>query len=143
MSTISRILYRNMLISMNQSKIGGSPNKAKPLLVLCIIECIGDKTIVDNKILFDVVAQKYKNYHPQLIGAIAKENYPFYFLISDNFYHLKWKDVPIKTKAPSAKFIREHIEYAYLDNALWDLLQEPNVRQEYRELIINHYLKED
>lgn len=142
MSTLSRILYRNMLISMNQSKVGGSPNKAKPLLILCIIDCIEEKSVVDNKILFDVIAKKYKDYLPEIKGTIARENYPFYFLTSDNFYHLQWKESPIKTKAPSAKFIRDHVEYAYLDNALWDLLQEPDVRQEYRELIINHYFKE-
>ena len=139
MSKLSRILYHNMLISMNQSKVGGTPNKAKPLLMLSIIDCIEEKTVVDNKILFDIVAQKYKTLLPQMKGTIAKENYPFYFLTSDSFYHLQWRNAPIKTKAPSAKFIRENIEYAFLDNALWDLLQEPDVRKEYRELIINHY----
>lgn len=141
MSRLNRLLYHNMLISMNQSKVGGTPNKAKPLLMLSIIDCIEENIIVDNKILFDIIAQKYKELLPQMKGTIAKENYPFYFMSSDSFYHLRWRNSPIKTKAPSAKFIRDHIEYAYLDYALWDLLQEKNVRQEYRDLIINYYFK--
>lgn len=140
MSTLSRLLYRNMLLSINQSKVGGSPNKAKPLLMLCIIDCIEEESVIDNKILFDVIAQKYKYHLSQMTGTIAREYYPFYFLTSDNFYHIQWKETPIKTKTPSAKFIRDNIEYAYLDNALWDLLQEPDVRKEYRNIIINHYL---
>lgn len=140
MNTLRRLLYRNMLLSVNQSKVGGSPNKAKPLLILCIIDCIEEGSVMDNKILYDVIAQKYQSHLSKMAGTIARENYPFYFLTSDSFYHLKWKEIPIKTKAPSAKFIRDHIEYAYLDNALWDLLQKPEVRIEYRDLIINHYL---
>ena len=140
MSTLSRLLYRNMLLSINQSKVGGLPNKAKPLLMLCIIDCIEEDSVMDNKILFDVIAQKYKYYLSRMTGTIARENYPFYFLTSDDFYHLQWKRTPIKTKAPSAKFIRDNIEYAYLDNALWDLLQDPDVRKEYRDIIINYYL---
>ena len=66
--------------------------------------------------------------------------YPYYFMNSESFWHLKWKENYIKTKAPSAKFIRDNIEYAYLDNALWDLLQEPEVRQQLREALVSHFL---
>ena len=131
-----------MLISLNQSKIGGTPNKAKPLLLLCILDCIEDGTMLNNRLLFNVVSSKYENYYPSIIGTVARVVYPFYFLTYDGFYHLQWKDEPIKTKAPSAKLIRENVEYAYLDNALWDLLQNPIIRREYRGLIINHYFKE-
>ena len=47
----------------------------------------------------------------------------------------------VKKKAPSAKFIRDNIEYAYLDNALWDILQNPDTRDYLKEKIINAYLQ--
>ena len=62
-----------MLLSINQSKVGGSPNKAKPLLMLCIIDCIEEESVIDNKILFDVIAQKYKYHLSQMTGTIARE----------------------------------------------------------------------
>ena len=42
---------------------------------------------------------------------------------------------------PSPKFIKENIEYAFLDDGLWDLLQDKSVRNGFRELIISYYLK--
>ena len=46
----------------------------------------------------------------------------------------------IKTHTPSAKLIRENIEYAFLDNALYDLLQERQMREYFQTLIINNFL---
>ena len=46
-------------------------------------------------------------------------------------------------RTPSAKLIRENVKYAYLDNALWDLLQEQEMRDYFRKIIIEHYLKDD
>lgn len=140
MSTLNRLSYRNMISSMNQSKIGVSPNKAKPYLLLSIIDGISQKIISDNKILFEDVVLLYQERIKSAKETVARIVYPFYFLASDGFYHLQWNGNPVKTKSPSAKFIRAHIDFAYLDNALWDLLQDVEVRQEYKELIENHYL---
>ena len=49
--------------------------------------------------------------------------------------------IKVKKKAPSAKFIRDNIEYAYLDNTLWDLLQDVETREYFKERIINAYLQ--
>ena len=35
---------------------------------------------------------------------------------------------------------KENAEYAYLDEALWNLLKEKNKRDEFRQLIIRTYL---
>lgn len=68
---------------------------------------------------------------------------PFFHLSKDTFYNLVWKkdrEPPKGCHTPSAKYIRENIAYAYLDPELWDLLQDAEVRSEFREAIINHYL---
>ena len=54
---------------------------------------------------------------------------------------MKRKDIPqIAQCNYITKFVRENIEYAYLDNALWDLLQEPQIQQQLRETLVTHFL---
>lgn len=77
-----------------------------------------------------------KNY-----SATTPYQYPLYFLENESFYHLKWKNGRIKTHTPSAKLIRENVEYAYFDNALWDLVQNQEMRNHFRTIIENYYLK--
>jgi putative restriction endonuclease len=66
---------------------------------------------------------------------------PFYYLQFDGFWHLKGKTDNVKTDRPSPKFLRENIDYAYLDNALWDLLQEASIREHFKLIIESHHLK--
>lgn len=140
--TLSYKLYENMLLQLKRNSKNGIASIAKPMLLMSIMEAIEEGKVHDNIMLSDVLIPIYtlkcKNYGD---GTIPFFYYPFCYLENDGFYHLKWKEEPIRIVSPSAKFIRDHIEYAYLDNALWDLLQEPNVRQEYRDLITNHYFK--
>lgn len=66
--------------------------------------------------------------------------YPFYHIKSDGFWKLEWKaDSPAVPAAPSDKFLRENLAYAMLDNALWDILQEKEVRDFYKAAIIDYY----
>lgn len=53
---------------------------------------------------------------------------------------MKWKFAPFaKIVSPSAIFLRDNIDYAYFDNALWDLLQEEEVRKGYVEAITKYF----
>ena len=67
--------------------------------------------------------------------------YPLYFMENELFYHLKWKAEKIKTHTPSAKLVRENVEYAYFDDELWILLQDKSILKEFRAVIENYYLK--
>ncbi len=135
-------LYKNMLLLLKCNSKNGVTSIAKPMFLLSIIDVIDKEIAIENKFyateLLPIYTSRCKSYGK---GTTPFFYYPYCYMTSDGFYHLKWKDDPIKIVSPSAKFIREHIEYAYLDNALWDLLQEPEIRREYRELIINHYFK--
>lgn len=142
MNGLLRNYYYNALISMKQGiNRNGEKNMAKPVLLLSIFEYIEREEIRENKIKYDQIVEGYNNFNEKLGWTLASVNYPFYFLTSDGFYHLKWKGEPIKTNNPTGKLIRENVEYAYLDDALWNLLQNVSVREEYREAIIRHYLK--
>ena len=138
--TLQISYYKTLLLSMKQKITGGKSNVAKPVLVLATINLIEKGEIIGNKIEFN---ENLINEYNRLITSYNEVNtlcqYPFYYLRNDGFYHIKGTT---DRRTPSAKYIRENIDYAYLDDGLWELLQDASVREEFRAAIINHYLKE-
>ena len=139
MNQILISFYKDAICSLHCSVYKGKVNIAKPLLLLSILELIDDCT-QDNCIEIKRIKDKYEEIQKRYT-ATTPYQYPLYFLENEDFFHLKWKNKKIKTHTPSAKLIRENIEYAYLDNALWDLLQDYETRELFRTLLINNYLK--
>lgn len=143
MGDIKVEIYRDILLQIKRGNHKGKTINAKPLFLVTIIELIDNGTITSNRFpfdellskAFDAVQLKY-NQQPSPLY------YPFYYLTTQKIWHHKYRlDSTKKTQCPSAKFIRENIEYAYLDNALWDLLQNPDTRNYLKEKIINAYLQ--
>lgn len=64
--------------------------------------------------------------------------YPYYYLKGEEFYYLIGSHYP---KTPSAKFLRENVEYASLDDDLWQLLQDEGARNEIKEAIISYFIE--
>ena len=62
---------------------------------------------------------------------------PFYHLQNDGFWHIQYQNLPIYIN--SVKAINNHVEYAYLDNALWDLLQDKEARKTIKEEIVRFF----
>lgn len=123
----------------------GSLSKAKPIYLLSIIELVSYKK--ENKFPFDdaQLADFYKTnqriYSPDFKSPIIN---PFFHLGSEPFYELVWKSElcsHITSHTPSAKYLRENLLYAKLDDELWDLLQVNENRQYLKNVIINSYLK--
>lgn len=132
--------YKTEMLSIKQAHANGKLILAKPLLLVSVIDYIKQGACIDNKVLYNDLNVFYST--NTMLAHVTKTpmQYPYYYMKSESFWHLKWKCQFIKTKAPSAKFVRENIEYAYLDNALWDLLQEPQVQQQLREALVTHFL---
>lgn len=139
MNQILVSFYKDAFSSLYCSVCKGKVNIAKPLLLLSTFELIGDCE-QDNRFDLQSIKEKYEELQKQY-AATTPYQYPLYFLENEDFFHLKWKEARIKTHTPSAKLIRENIEYAYLDNALWDLLQEQQMREYFRTIIVNNFLK--
>lgn len=139
MNQILVSFYKDAFSSLHCSVCKGKVNIAKPLLLLSTFELIGDCE-QDNRFDLQSIKEKYEELQKQY-AATTPYQYPLYFLENEDFFHLKWKEARIKTHTPSAKLIRENIEYAYLDNALWDLLQEQQMREYFRTIIVNNFLK--
>ena len=139
MNQILVSFYKDAFCSLHCSIYKGKLNIAKPLLLLSILELIGDG-MQSNRIEIKKIKEKYEELQKQY-AATTPYQYPLYFLENEDFFHLKWKEARIKTHTPSAKLIRDNIEYAFLDNALWDLLQDQQMREFFQTLVVNNFLK--
>lgn len=132
--------YKNLLLSMNVARTHGQINLAKPVMMLAIIQGIENGSIKANRILYseslisnyNALFKKYSN------CTITSSVYPFYYMWSEDFYFIKGKKA---RTTPSAKFLRENVEYACLDDGLWELLQDAETRNELRDAIIQHFIK--
>lgn len=138
MNQILVSFYKDAFSSLHCSICKGKVNVAKPLLLLSILELI-DAGVQSNRFEIQSIKDKYEELQKQY-ATTTPFQYPLYFLEYEIFFHLKWKVTRIKTHTPSAKLIRENIEYAFLDNALYDLLQERQMREYFQTLIINNFL---
>ena len=139
MNHLQKEYYRAALLSMNQKVSNGKGNIAKPVLMLAIIDLIDEGYIIGNRIQYDEkLISTYNRIFKVYSETITLIQYPFYYMRNDDFYSIKGK---AEKKTPSGKYIRDNIEYAYLDDGLWELLQDRSMRNEFRELIVNYYLK--
>lgn len=135
--SLSLNYYKTMLLSVKTLVVGGKRKVAKPILLLAIIHAIRNLVITENKVKYsdeleDIYLKLYEKYGEQ----VSPMKYPFYHLVSDGFYHIKG-DLP--TKSPTSKQLRERIEYVYLDEQLWQLLQSESNRIELQKAIEEYF----
>ena len=132
-------LYNDAFASIHCQIYKGKHNIAKPLVIMAMLELIEQGYAVMNKFYIADIKESYERLQKRY-SATTPYQYPLYFLENESFYHLKWKKSKIKTHTPSAKLIRENVEYAYFDNALWDLVQDQEMRNHFSKIIENYYL---
>ena len=135
--------YITLVFQIKRGNYRGRVYNAKPIFLLFILDQIEKKVIKNNRIYFLrlVSDNSYKIFSRQYTGNVPTAiQYPFYHLKNEPFWHLDWKEgKEITIDTPSAKFIRDNINYAHLDNALWDLLQDAENRERLREAIVKHF----
>ena len=140
-NTLQISIYKDQLLALHCMTYKGKPIVAKPLVLYCILHLIeNNNNAINNVFKFDDIEKEYKRWK-DVFHITTECQYPFYFLQNEPFYHLQWHTQPIKTKSPSKTFLRTHIDYAYFDNALWDLLQSADVRKLYKDALVEHYLQ--
>ena len=134
--------YIDIFLSIKCANYHGKTVLAKPVLLLSLFDCISDNIVLNNKIIHTTLKKTYSNYFSNFHYKETPIQYPFYFMASESFWHLKWRGNPIQTKAPTDKMLRDSVDYAYLDNALWDLLQDAENRERLRKAIVRHFFNE-
>jgi putative restriction endonuclease len=132
MNQLKKRYYQAELLKIKRGNARGTLINAKPLYLLAIIEAINIGTLSSNII----------RYPSQTVEKLYNL---MYVIHEPTFYHIRWKGRQYEksphSHSPSRRYLRENVDYAYLDTDLWDLLQDPAVREEYKELIIDFYLK--
>lgn len=134
--------YRTLLLQTKRGNSRGVMINAKPIFLIAVFDSVKGGRITENKILFESnIKESYKSLYTKFEPnrSITPFYKPFFFLQTDTYWHLTWKNGNEK-KCPSAKFLRENLLYASFDNALWDLLQDEECRNILRESVINHFL---
>lgn len=138
--------YSDAFLKLHCAQVRGRKIFAKPIFVLSVIQAVEDKVVTENQFEYGkgnfeqfhkIYKDTYMSYQPnEYLTPIFK---PYFHLTTDGFWHHKVSDDNIPRKS-STTYLKENVSYAYLDEALWDLLQEPSVREQYRELIVNFFL---
>ena len=119
----------------------------KPILLLSVIEHIQKKLIQENKIfLHPPLIQTFLKYWVYL-GSITHNpdiSKPFFFMKSGKFWHL-WPNpsfesvLSSKVKLKTFAEVKRVIKYAYLDEDLFDLLQQPVARENLLRVLVSKW----
>lgn len=142
--------YTEMILSIHTGSIDGKVALSKPLYITSIIEAIEWDALTENeiKISNEFIRKRFGQLYEQVNGN--RKGYevsffvrPFFHLSSASFYRLIWKqgvEQSNKASTPSAKYLRENLLYAKLDDELWELLQDAENKDYIKQNIIRRYL---
>ena len=135
--------YCELIAKMNQRTNRNNHERiiAKPILVLTIIKLIEDGEKI-NQFTYEEIEPIYKGLFGEYFIKAHQLNltclqYPYYFLKSDNFWHLAWTNSELKTESPNRAWLERNTQYAFIDQELWILLSHPFYRKKLKEYIIN------
>lgn len=130
--------YLDLIKQVNIGNFRGRKILAKPIFIIVLIEAIEKGIVTNNRFFYITLVDLYKQvYHLYIETNITPMHKPFYHLQNDGFWHIQYQNLPIYID--SVKAINSHVEYAYLDNALWDLLQDKEARKTIKEEIVRFF----
>ncbi|MEP0859725.1 HNH endonuclease [Trichocoleus sp. DQ-U1] len=140
--------YCNKFAKLNVSRSSGvAPNK--PILLLSVIELISQGQIRQNQItlsveLISTFLKLWSNLEPVRQPNIGL---PFFHLRGDGFWYLYPKpgfelliNSHVKIRAVSA--LQQTVEYAYLDQELFELLWNPDSRATLTDILISTWFSD-
>ena len=138
--------YAKRILNIRQAKIRGEVIVAKPVLLLALIDGISKNIFIDNEFVLNewlesrylMLMREYTR-SSQFTNVTGIEN-PFWHLATDGFWNLQYRQAPLTDASPSKRWLKENVEFAYFDEALWILLQNKIWRTQLREYIIDHKL---
>lgn len=121
----------------------------KPALLLAVLEGVEEGFIQNNRIeITPELIASFKAYCQLLSSgpeyAACPFQLPFFHLQSSGFWHLQARPGRelILTSSRSVRsfgHLCEVIAYAWLDAALWELMQQPLVREDMRQALLTRY----
>lgn len=140
--------YKRKFINLNVSNkqaYGKAPHK--PILLLSVIELIEQRKIQHNRIfLTPELTSNFLKYWGQFGSDKHRSDLalPFFHLTGDKFWHLAPKPgfeatIAKKIRLKSLTAITDAVSYAYLDQELFELVQQTESRVELVATLIQHW----
>jgi len=139
--------YASKFTKLNVDRAHGSPAPHKPILLLSVIELIEQGLLRYNQIPLsaELVAAFLKLW--QQLGSTAHNadiGMPFFHLRSDRFWHFRPNPgfealLSSGAKVRAVGVLRQAVEYAYLDEELFGLLQQPTSRDLLINTLLNYW----
>lgn len=139
-----------ILSKLKRASKNGIKAPHKPIMLLSVIQSIACGEIIENKIEItpQLVARFKDNWNWLVSEAFFKPNFalPFYHLTSDKFWYLQTypgKEILLTSSLSIRSFsqLREAVAYAFLDEALFTLLQLEESRNALYLFILEYYFK--
>ncbi|BDI15088.1 hypothetical protein ANSO36C_08900 [Nostoc cf. commune SO-36] len=118
----------------------------KPILLLSIIDLITQHLITDNRItISDELIDTFKKYWQVLASSTFKGSdfaLPFFHLKNDNgkFWHLRYSSGYDGGRPQTIPKLKEDVDYAYLDDELFNLIQDEISRQILIDALVSAWL---
>lgn len=141
--------YQVKLSSLNVDRSSGHPKPHKVCLIFALMDSIEKQTVVENKFTLSEVLEtaftrffeKYKKGND--VEAI---NQPFYHLQSDGFWHFSikpdskenYEQLRASGRTPSKNQLKQWVEYAYLDDELFEYIHSDITRSTLKEALLEN-----
>ena len=141
--------FAKRIMNIRQAKIHGEVIVAKPVLLIALIDGIGENVFTNNEFqLNDWLEERYlmlmsKYTRSSQFSKVTGIENPFWHLSSDGFWNLQCRQSFKSDASPSKGWLRGYVEYAYFDESLWVLLQNKMWRMKMRDYIIEHKLTDN
>jgi Predicted restriction endonuclease len=130
-------------LKVSHRKQGEAPYK--PILLLSVIDLISQGLIKENCIpVSDDLVNTFNKYW-KIIGNPAYDgglHYPFFHLQSDSFWHIRPKPDFNGLQPKTLNKLKQAVEYAKLDDELFNFLLDQNSRKELLDTLIETWFHE-
>lgn len=140
-NTLQEYTLKFRKLKQGNTPFGKAPHK--PVLLLAVMHQIEKGNILDNRIFLtpELVAEFLETFKLLVLTGNRPEfTLPFYHLMGEQFWHLQPKnDNVLRGYIKSLHVLNEVVDYAYLDEPLFDLMQQADTRQILKNTLLDTY----
>ena len=137
--------FETRLFDIKQYKMKKSGLKtiAKPVLFLSALKAIDDGLVMTNHFDYNEIKDIYEGTFKEFFMKARQENLtpiynPWYYMKTDGFWQLVWKQGEMTTESPSEGWINRYVSYARFSDDLWVIAQNREYRHKLMDFLVEH-----
>ena len=135
--------FEERLFDIKQFKMKNSSLKtiAKPVLLLSALKAMEDGLVVTNHFDYDELKEIYEGTFKEFFLKARQEHLtpiynPWYYMKTDGFWQLVWKQGEMSTAAPAEGWIKRYVSHARFSDELWVLACNMEYRRKLMTFIV-------